>query len=146
MPRLDKKGIPYQILVAGKGLPEDIQQRIESTPNVIYTGFLPDIDNFINACDVMLNPVLQGGGIKTKAVEALGYNKNVVSCFSGAAGLIREACGSNLLVSADNDWDTYAEDVVRAINMKPDIPQLFYQTYYWGNIAQKMLGIMQAIN
>lgn len=146
IPRLDGKNFAYKIIIAGKGLSEKLQQRIEQAENIRYAGFIPDLNEFLNACDIMLNPVIMGGGIKTKAIEALGYNKTVISTHSGAAGLIREACGKNLIISADNDWNTFADDVVKAAGLKPEIPQAFYETYYWGNVMKKALKIMQETN
>ena len=47
--------------------------------NIIYAGFVDDITLFYKAADMLINPVIDGGGIKTKLVEALGYNMNVVT-------------------------------------------------------------------
>ena len=142
IPRLNKRNIKYQVLIAGKGLAAELKERIDNTPFIKYTGFIPDLHDFLNACDVMLNPVLLGGGIKTKAVEALGYNKIVISSFSGSAGLVIEACGNNLHVSGDYDWDAFTDNIVGSLNETPSIPASFYETYYWGNIAQKIVSII----
>lgn len=142
-PRLSNKGIDAQILIAGKGLPEHLQQQIETTPNIRYTGFLPDIDLFLKGCDIMLNSVVLGGGIKTKAIEALGYNKIVISTQSGAAGLDTGACGGNLHIAPDHDWDDFTDLLINSIGQRPHIPQAFYDTYYWGNIAHKIIAIMK---
>ncbi|MBS1773499.1 MAG: glycosyltransferase family 4 protein [Bacteroidetes bacterium] len=143
MPRLDKKGIQYQMLIAGKGLSQELQDKIKATGNVRYMGFIPVLETFLNGCDIMLNPVMIGGGIKTKAVEALGYNKIVVSSAIGAAGLIPSVCGTNLHITPDHDWDAFANKVEKVINNKPSIPASFYETYYWGNITAKALQIMK---
>ena len=91
----------------------------------------------------MLNPVLSGGGIKTKAVEALAYNKHVISTKSGALGLSPNVCGSNLHIIADNDWDNFTKAIIEASKNPRAIPPSFYEQYYWGNIASNMLAIMQ---
>jgi glycosyltransferase involved in cell wall biosynthesis len=142
IPRLDKAGKKYHLFIAGKGLDEKIVSRIKETPNVSYTGFVDDLDIFIRSCDIMVNPVMTGGGIKTKAVEALGYNKIVVSSAAGAAGLMKEVCGNNLQVTSDYDWNAFSEKVITATQQKPAIPQRFYDTYYWDNAARKILSIM----
>lgn len=144
VPRLNEKDIRYQILIAGRGLNEVLKKRISDTAHITYTGFLHDVSSLLKACSVMLNPVMLGGGLKTKAVEALGYNKMVVSVRSGAAGLIPEACGNNLLISDDNDWDSFAEHTLHAISHPANIPALFYDNYYWGNIAINVLDVIKA--
>ena len=94
MPRLQSRDIDCEILIAGKGLPEELLNEIAATGGAIRSiGFVEDLDAFIKSCDVMLNPVTGGGGIKTKAIEALGYNKMVVSTVNGAAGILPEVCG-----------------------------------------------------
>lgn len=141
-PRLSAKGQQYQILIAGQGLPQELQQQISATKEAHYLGYVDDLHQFINASDVMLNPVLTGGGIKTKAVEALGYNKTVVSSQSGAAGLITNVCGEKLLIAADYDWDSFAELTIKAIADNSNIPDAFYHTYNNDNIAKKVVDIL----
>lgn len=143
VPRLNKKQQPYELLIAGKKLPEHIRLQTEATEHVTYTGFVDSLDEFIKANDIMLNPVLTGGGIKTKAIEALGYGKMVVSAQSGAAGLKPEICGKSLLISPDHDWDAFTNDIINALQHPVETADSFYHYYYCGNIARKALGIMQ---
>lgn len=140
-PRLSTNNIATEILIAGKGLNTDTAQKIKELENIHYIGFVPELDTFLNACDIMLNPVMTGGGIKTKAVEALGNNNTVISSKSGAAGLDQSACGGKLLVTNDFNWDEFADAVQSAINTPMSTPDSFYEMYYQGNIAQKVLSI-----
>lgn len=144
VPLLNAKGLKYQLLIAGKGLSDELTAQINAADNIHYLGFVPDLDTFLHACDVMLNPVMTGGGIKTKAVEALGYNKIVVSSEAGAAGLIPSACGSNLQIVPNYNWDAFATAVINATTTQPSIPDSFYDTYNWDKIAAKVLAIMQS--
>lgn len=141
-PRLDKAGMPYEIIIAGKGLNTGIQQQIKERKHIQYAGFVNNLDMFLKACNVMLNPVLKGGGVKTKVIEALGYNKMVVSCESGAAGIQQNACGTNLQVLPDNDWDAFVQTTIAAMSSPTDIPQKFYEMYYHGNIARHVVEIL----
>jgi glycosyltransferase involved in cell wall biosynthesis len=142
LPRLGNDSL---VLFAGKGLPEDLQQRIAKTNGrAQYLGFLPDLHDFLQAQDVMLNPVLSGGGIKTKAVEALAYGKPVVSTASGAAGLMREACGNALYVLPDGDWESFTAAAKEAAAKKPAIPDAFYREYFWGSIAKEIVRTLEA--
>jgi glycosyltransferase involved in cell wall biosynthesis len=142
-PRLKQAGIKCEIVIAGKGLSEPLQKAIAQTQGgVRYAGFVDDLDSFIKACNIMLNPLTTGGGIKTKAVEALAYNKIVVSTTNGAAGIKPELCGANLLLAHDHDWDAYVARVITAIQTQPDIPAGFYTYYNWDNIAQHVSNVM----
>jgi glycosyltransferase involved in cell wall biosynthesis len=137
-PRLTASGTPVEILLAGKGLSPELSAKLSGT-GITYTGFLPSLDDFLSACDVMLNPVLTGGGIKTKAVEALAWGKRVVSCSSGAAGLDRTVCGEALYVSEDGDWDGFVADILQAAQTDAIAPESFYRFYHWGQVAQNVL-------
>lgn len=143
-PRLKQAGITCEILIAGKGLNEKLVQQTKQAENTHYLGYVSDLDIFLKSCNVMLNPVLKGGGIKTKAVEALGYNKTVVSSISGAAGITPNDCGEKLLLSADYDWDAFVQNILKATHAQVDMPNSFYETYYHGNIAAKIFRILQS--
>jgi glycosyltransferase involved in cell wall biosynthesis len=143
VPRLSTSGMHFQVLIGGKGLSEALQQMIGQTNGAVrYFGFVDDLDTFIRACDTMLNPVVTGGGIKTKAIEALAYNKTVVSTRTGAAGILREVCGDKLMLAGDGDWDEFARCCISAADRKGIIPPLFYSRYNWNAIGKKVAGIM----
>jgi glycosyltransferase involved in cell wall biosynthesis len=145
-PRLKVAGLHCEILIAGKGLSDELKADIAATNGGIRTlGFVNDLEVFLNACGVMLNPMLSGGGIKTKAVEALAYNKIVVSTANGAAGLLPGACGANLLIAPDGDWDAFAACVLQAVEQRPAIPQAFYDYYNWEAIARHVLQTLVAL-
>jgi glycosyltransferase involved in cell wall biosynthesis len=145
-PRLKAAGTACHIIIAGKGLPKSLQDAIAATNgDVRYTGFVNDLDTFIKACDIMLNPLTTGGGIKTKAIEALAYNKIVVSTVNGAAGILPEFCGDNLLIAQDHDWDAYTSRVMTALGAAPEIPAGFYTYYNWDNIARHVATVMSEL-
>ena len=143
-PRLESAGLKYKIIVCGKGLPEwfkelkDYQNR-----NIIYAGFVDDIALYFKGADIFLNPIISGGGIKTKAVEALASNCTVISTEIGALGIRQEVCGNKIQVSADNDWNAFTENLLLAFRRQDEIPDAFFSYYYWGNIAEKVVTIMK---
>lgn len=142
-PRLKAAGSEAKIFIAGKNLKPALQAQIKATDGQVrYLGFVEDLAQFINACDVMLNPVLRGGGIKTKAVEALAYNKMVVSTQSGAEGLLPEVCAPNLRIAADGDWEAYFSELKKAMSSQPGIGTAFYAHYSWEGVAAKVLEVM----
>lgn len=141
LPQLQKDG-GFEMLIAGKGLPQHLAERIEKTDNISYLGFVQDLDLFLQACDIMVNPVLTGGGIKTKLVEALAHNKLAVSTEHGAMGILKNACGKSILVTPDNDWTAFAHAIRQISKETPAIPASFYENYYWGNLAKKAIEAM----
>ena len=143
-PILQKKEYPYKIIICGKGLPMSYNELKEwSAQNIIYAGFVTDIAPFFKGADIFINPVIEGGGIKTKVVEALSCNMNVISTASGAIGIPVEFCGNKLSVAIDGDWNDFTAQII-ASDSSGDIPNTFFEHFYWGNIVRKVETILKS--
>lgn len=143
-PLLIKKQLKYKIIVCGKGLPSFFNELIEyKDKNIIYAGFVKDISEFFKASDIFLNPILAGGGIKTKAIEAIAMNCIVVSTKTAASGINSDVCGRKLVVVNDHDWERFASEVEGAMDFSEGTPPQFYDYYYWGNIVKKVVDILK---
>lgn len=144
-PALLKKKIKYKIIVCGKGLPDSFQKlKGYKDQNVIYAGFVDDIDIYFKAAHIFLNPITSGGGVKTKAIEAIAMNCTVISTESGAMGLKRTACGNKLHVVEDHDWSAFTQRLLETIPEETLTQPAFYDYYYWGSIASKVAAIINS--
>ena len=142
-----KKGVDYKIIICGKGLPGEMRELKDfRDKNIIYAGFVDDITIYFKGADVFLNPVTDGGGIKTKLVEALGYDLNAVSTINGAIGVDEKICNEKLLVCRNDDWHQFTDAMVLAANVCRSIPGEFFRHFYWGNIAKKAADILYLEN
>lgn len=137
-PLLEKAGMAYTILICGKDLPEEMVNAIGKRSHIIYAGFTDQIDQYGKASDILLNPVMSGGGIKTKMVEAIGLGTTVVSTKSGATGMDPAICGNKLKIVADNDWQSFSDLVIREANNKETTPASYYDHYNWKKIVKKI--------
>jgi polysaccharide biosynthesis protein PslH len=140
-PRLQKNDLHYHVLIAGKRLPDSFNKLREwNKQGVTYAGFVDDIDLYSKAADILLNPVNSGGGVKTKMIEALGFNTSVVATRTGAIGVERDVCGEKLRIVEDNDWQMFVDEIA-SFNRRPDIktPTSFYSKYYWKEIIKKTI-------
>src|SRR5262249_6651296 len=55
----------YKIIICGKRLPAALNELKEyADRNIIYAGFVDDIEMYFKGADLFLNPVQSGGGIK----------------------------------------------------------------------------------
>lgn len=130
----------YKILVCGKGLDPSMNElKAHATNNIIYAGFVDDISTVYRGADLFLNPVLSGGGVKTKVLEAIAAGTTVVSTTSGAAGIEKSASGEKLVVVPDNDWKQFAEAVIVASKQTTSTPVEFYENYHWEKIITKLV-------
>jgi glycosyltransferase involved in cell wall biosynthesis len=131
----------YVLLLCGRDIPDSILKA--NFPNVIVAGFVQDIDVYLKSTDVFLNPVIEGGGIKTKLVEALSFNCNAVSTSHGAIGVDPMICNKKLLITADGDWNAFAEKIIEASLVNKDLGPEFFQDFYWGNNAKHAADFIQ---
>lgn len=133
-------GFPYTLLICGKGIPADITAA--KHPNMVFAGFVPDIVPYFIGSDVFLNPTIEGGGIKTKLVEALGHNMNAVSSHNGALGVDPAICNGKLWIT-DDQLTGFAGLVAQAVQYRESIPPAYFSHFYWGEIARKAAAFIQ---
>lgn len=138
-PLLKKSLNQFTILICGKNLPDFILQKLVNKPEIIYCGFVDDIDTYIDGCDVMINPILSGGGVKTKAIDTLGRGAIVVSTQTGAEGINPKVCDNNLLIAKDFDWVEFTNLILKVLfEPKPNIPNDFFDEYSWPGIINRL--------
>ena len=66
-------------------MPKDWGQRTE--PQVVFLGEVDEAEAFLSDIDVLLSPVLSGGGMRIKILEGLAMEKAMVSTHIGAEGI-----------------------------------------------------------
>lgn len=143
-PVLMQQPVGYKIIVCGKGLPDSFNElRDHADKNIIYAGFVDDISIYFKSAHIFLNPIISGGGVKTKAIEAIAMDCTVISTEIGALGLIRSVCGDQLQVVADRDWSSFSKLVVAALSTDIHTPDAFFDYYYWGNITAKVAALLE---
>lgn len=138
---LTKTDFSYKIIICGRHIPTEILN--QNFQNVILAGFVTDIDLYYKASDIFMNPVNDGGGIKTKLVEALGYNITSVSTISGAIGVDSEICNGKLLLANEDNYGDFAAKIIEATKVRSAIGEEFYNHFYWGNIIDKAIRIIE---
>ena len=137
-----KASFRYKIIICGRNIPEQILN--QTFENVILAGFVENIDVYYKGSDIFINPVNDGGGIKTKLVEALGFNITSVSTINGAIGIDAGICNGKLLLSNSNDND-FATKIIEAYSVQSTIGEEFYNHFFWGNIIEKAVRIIEKI-
>lgn len=135
-----RKDFQYSILICGRNIPERITSH--QYPNVIFAGFVDDISIYFRGADVFLNPIIEGGGIKTKLVEALGNNMNAVSSRNGAIGVDPSLCNGKMKITEDS-LEGFADAIIELASLKATMPQAYFDHFYWGNIAQSAASFIE---
>lgn len=140
---LAEPGFQYKIIICGNKLPPEYGGLINYIDkNIIYAGFVDDINLYFKGADIFINPVTDGGGIKTKVVEALGCNLSVVSSRSGAIGIPPGITGEKLMITEDDNWENFARNIL-SVKTGAQIPGDFFKYFYWGFVAVKAATAMR---
>lgn len=143
-PLLFKSDPNYRIIICGKNLPAEMDElKAYRDRNIIYAGFVDDISIYFKGADIFINPITDGGGIKTKLVEALGYNLNAISTFNGAIGIDPGLCNGKLLLTDDDDWELFVRKMKEARQINVTIGTGYFEHFYWEKIAKKAARLIE---
>jgi len=136
--------IKYRVIICGNKLPASYFGLAGyKEKNIIYAGFVDDINLYFTGCDIFINPVIDGGGIKTKVVEALACNLSVISTKSGAIGIPVEITNGKLAILPDTDWNAFARQIIE-LDTEKNIPTAYFDHFYWGNITAKAASVINS--
>jgi len=100
-----------ELHVAGKGTPDYIKEL--NIKNVFIHGYVDDASVFIQQYDLMLVPLLSGGGMRLKIVEGMALEKCIFASSVGAEG-IDCSDGKNIVICDDAErWVEKIKDYFR---------------------------------
>jgi glycosyltransferase involved in cell wall biosynthesis len=87
-----KLSIPgVRFMVIGRNPPESILKLAMHDESIVVTGSVVDVRPYLKMCDLMVVPLLAGGGTRIKILEAMAMGVPVVSTTIGAEGLDLES-------------------------------------------------------
>ena len=96
------------IYVVGKNPTREMRAR--KARNIIVTGFVEDVRPYIARSQVFVIPLLAGGGIRGKALEAMAMKRPIVTTTIGVEGIDLQDEQSALFA---DDPDAFAKAVLR---------------------------------
>jgi glycosyltransferase involved in cell wall biosynthesis len=100
LPELRRLSPGVRLRVAGRGGAESFRRRFRQTPEIEFTGFVPDMRDEIAEAAVCVVPLRIGSGTRLKILEAAAMAKPIVSTRLGTEGLdFRE--GEEILLADD---------------------------------------------
>jgi polysaccharide biosynthesis protein PslH len=138
IPLLQKKDFRFRLIICG-GLSGKKMIALNEETSVEAVGFVSSIRDYLRCADVFINPVLSGSGIQTKSIEAIANGCSVVSTAFAATGLPGYLHQKKVFISADNDWDSFTDNIIFAASQVSATPKQFYEDYNWQNIIDRLL-------
>jgi glycosyltransferase involved in cell wall biosynthesis len=119
--------LPITLHLAGRKMPSYIQN--QATNNLIVYNEVADAIQFMAEFDVLIAPLLSGGGMRIKIIEAMALGKAVVTTTIGAEGIAYKN-GENIWIA-----DT-KEEIATAIKHLSENPEKVKEL---GNNARKLI-------
>ncbi|NVN98373.1 MAG: glycosyltransferase [Geobacteraceae bacterium] len=113
-PQIKERVPDATFTIAGYGPPLELTE-LESDPAVRVPGFVDDIDRCYKEAAVFVAPILTGGGIIVKVLDALASGTPTVSTTYGNEG-VSAIDGRDILVA--DEPDKFADAVVRLLSNK----------------------------
>ncbi len=124
--------------------------RLASDPAVTVTGFVPDLNEYLNRAAVFVAPLRFAAGVQNKVLEAMAAGRPVVTTSMVNAGLGAEP-GRDLLIA--DDAATTARQVVTLLRdeqLRAQIGQaarwFVQRTYSWEHAVERMRAIERQLS
>ena len=78
--------VPFTLYLVGNGLEQLKEDKIYDNPKICVVGTVDDIDEWYYQADVVICPILEGTGMKTKTVEAIMFGKYYIGTQEAMCG------------------------------------------------------------
>ncbi len=131
-------------VVIGRRPPSAIRSLADTDPSIEVTGTVDDVRPHLHRCDLLVVPLLSGGGTRIKIMEALAAGLPTVSTTVGAEGL-GLIDGTHLLV-ADESGDfsnavvRLAEDAKLRLSLGDSGAKLVRSEHSWARAAEAFMN------
>lgn len=109
-PILSARNPALTLTVVGAGAPRELMELARRDRRVVVTGFVDDVRPLMDAAEIYVCPMRDGGGTRLKILDALSMSKPIVSTSVGCEG-IAVTPGADVLI-ADSPED-FARQVER---------------------------------
>jgi glycosyltransferase involved in cell wall biosynthesis len=148
LPRVHAQIPDARFVVVGKNPPKEVQA-LADDPRVDVTGYVVDVQPYLEATDVFVVPLHAGSGMRVKILDAWLWGLPVVTTPIGAEG-IEVAEGDNILLAEGPD--AFAQATVRlltdtALNCKLRIQgRAWVERHYgWQEVYKKVDGVYERL-
>lgn len=83
--------VDYRLTIIGRGFEkEEFLKQLNDKSKINIMGYVDSLDKEYEHADIVVQPVFEGSGMKTKTAECLMYGKPLISTSEGLVGYINE--------------------------------------------------------
>ena len=142
-----KKMPDITLHIAGKSTPDWLLK--SNFKNVIIHGFVDDAIEFKNSYQIMLVPLLSGGGMRVKIIEGLAAKKCIISTSIGAEGIEYTENINILIADTPSEWVSkiihYLEHNNERISIANNAFELVTEKYENKSITKKYINFFKQL-
>lgn len=123
--KLHQRNPLIEFHIAGKSTPDwllDLQLK-----NVKVHGFVSDAIEFKKSHQIMLVPLLSGGGMRVKIIEGMAAKKCIISSSVGAEGIAYTHLENIIIANTPEDWITAIEQAMNNEQLRKSISQAAFE-------------------
>jgi glycosyltransferase involved in cell wall biosynthesis len=112
--------------------------------NVLFTGYAKDVDVFLRASDLAINPLISGSGTSLKMLEFMAAGLPVISTPVGARGFnIKHR--EQAIISSTTDFGNWIQEVLNDRDLYDSLSlsgRMFVESNFdWQAISRKTVKI-----
>lgn len=101
-PSIHQKFPHLTLHLAGRNMSDEFKAK--SLPNVFIQGEVEDAIQYIQDHDIMVVPILSGGGVRVKIIEGMALGKAIISSTIGAIGIEYKEKENILIADTVLEW------------------------------------------
>lgn len=137
-PVIHQKFPSLTLHIAGKNMSPEMKSR--KIKGVQFHGMVTDAYAFLNAHSIMIVPLLSGGGMRLKIVEAMALGRCVLSTQIGAEGIDAQNCEEIILADTPEEFISRTEELItgklNAQTIGYQAQRLVQEKYSWEKLVR----------
>jgi glycosyltransferase involved in cell wall biosynthesis len=113
-----------------------------NVPQVFIEGEVDDATQYMQAHDVMVVPILSGGGVRVKIIEGMALGKAIISSTIGAIGIDYTEKDNILIADSTSEWIQAIDSLINKEGKKERLEKnarRFAETHFDNRIITKEL-------
>jgi len=128
-PTLKKEHLDLKLYIIGKNPDERLTNAANGENDIIFTGFVEDLEEYFQRCRIFIAPLRFGSGIKVKVLNAMSRGLPTVTTSTGTEGLMAENMEHIAIANSK-------EQMITAIN------RLLVDSKIWKNMEQNSRALI----
>jgi len=135
MPKILEINKEIKFLIVGDNPPKKYMHN-----NIIYTGIVENIEDYIHSSSLVIAPLISGGGTRIKILESIACGKTVISTNIGAEGLVNK--NSKNIIHITDDWELFSMEIIKELDTERFFKEKdcinFIKEHSWEKISEKI--------